>query len=71
MGCGAKFSGALPGCVADTVSSIIPNRATRDNRIRNCVNSPLKKPTSECLLFVFLLWERLDISSMKITKHLL
>ena len=23
------------------------------------------------VLFVFLLWERLDISSMKITKHLL
>ena len=23
------------------------------------------------VMFVFLLWERLDISSMKITKHLL
>ena len=43
MGCAAKFSGALPGCVADTVSSIVPNRATRDNRIRSCVNAPLKK----------------------------
>ena len=41
--CGAKFSGALPGCVADTVSSIVPNRATGDNRIRRCPNSPIKK----------------------------
>jgi hypothetical protein len=33
---------ALPGCVAVTVYSIVPNRATRDNRIGSCVNSPLK-----------------------------
>ena len=42
IGCGAKFSGALPGCVADTVSTIVPNRATGDNRIGSCLNSPLK-----------------------------
>ena len=33
---------ALPGCVAVTVSSIVPNRATGDNRIGSCLNSPLK-----------------------------
>ena len=25
------------------VSTNVPNRATRDNRIRRCVNAPLKK----------------------------
>ena len=39
----AKRSNALMWRVADTVSSIVPNRATRDNRIRSCVNAPLKK----------------------------
>ena len=34
---------ALPGCVAVTVYSIVPNRATRDNRIGSCVKSPLKR----------------------------
>ena len=39
----AKRSNALMWRVADTVSSIVPNRATRDNRIRSCVNALLKK----------------------------
>ena len=43
MWCGAKFSNALPGCVAITVYSIASNRATRDKCIRGCVNAPLKK----------------------------
>ena len=42
VGNGAKLSNALPGCVAVTVYSIVPNRATRDMRIRRCVNAPLK-----------------------------
>mgnify|MGYP007014921397 CR=1 FL=1 len=33
---------ALPGCVAVTVYSNVPNRATRDNRIGRCVNAPPK-----------------------------
>ena len=43
MECGAKLNTALPGCVAVTVYSIVPNRATRDNRIGSCVKSPLKR----------------------------
>ena len=33
---------ALPGCVAVTVYSNVPNRATRDKCIGRCVNAPLK-----------------------------
>ena len=39
----AKLNTALPGCVAVTVYSIVPNRATRDNRIGSCVKSLLKR----------------------------
>ena len=38
----AKRSNALMWRVADTVSSIVPNRATRDICIRRCAKSPLK-----------------------------
>ena len=43
MGCGAKHSSALPGCVAITVYSIASNRATRDKCVGRCPNAPLKK----------------------------
>ena len=43
VGYGAKFSSALTLREATTVSSIVPNRDTRDNRIRRCPNAPLKK----------------------------
>ena len=43
MWCGAKFSNALLGCVAPTVYSNAPNRATRDICIRSCAKAPLKK----------------------------
>ena len=39
----AKLNTALPGCVAVTVYSNVPNRATRDNRIGRCVKSLLKR----------------------------
>ena len=32
----------LSGSAAATVSTIVSNRATRDNRIRDCLKSPLK-----------------------------
>ena len=43
MGGCAKLSTALPGCVAATVSTIVPNRDTRDICIGRCPNAPLKK----------------------------
>ena len=39
----AKRSSALTYGEATMVSTIVPNRATRDIRIRSCVNAPLKK----------------------------
>ena len=42
VGYGAKFSSALTLREAPTVSSIVPNRATRDKCIRSCVKAPLK-----------------------------
>ena len=43
MECGAKLSSALMYGEANTVYSNIPNRATRDKRIRSSPKSPLKK----------------------------
>ena len=48
----AKLNTALPGCVAVTVYSIVPNRATRDNRIGRCVKSPLKNDAAVADEFV-------------------
>ena len=50
MWCGAKFSNALLGCVAPTVYSNVPNRATRDICIRSCAKAPLKKCEANTVL---------------------
>ena len=50
MWCGAKFSNALLGCVAPTVYSNVPNRATRDKCIRSCAKAPLKKCEANTVL---------------------
>ena len=50
MWCGAKFSNALLGCVAPTVYSNAPNRATRDICIRSCAKAPLKKCEANTVL---------------------
>ena len=44
MGCAAKLNIALAFREAATVYSNVPNRDTGKNRIRRCVNSPLKNP---------------------------
>ena len=55
-----------------TVSTIISIPGHRNKRIRRCVKSPLKKPTRECWLFVFLCWKLgvkiLCVESLKFTN---
>ena len=43
IGYGAKLSNALPGCVAATVFANVSTPGYRNNRIRSCINAPLKK----------------------------